>query len=336
MESVRLSICIPSKNFGDFIGQTLKGIIEQAEKGLEIVVVDGGSTDNTIGVLNEIAEGFPALRFVCQKEALGVDRDLATAVELARGGYCWLMSADDVVKPGAIKRVLNEIESGCDSYLVNRTDCTRDLIPVRDRRWLDSSIGDRRFDFRNKEEILQYFQASRSIGALFSYVSSIIVRREAWEQAKHSERARGTNYEHVYRIFSFLLAAGSHQYIEESLVSCRGQNDSFMSDSDRGLARRFVIDIDGYHRIGNLLFADPELRKAFLAVMRQEHHWTTWIRLAVRVPESSVWEGIRAKLIDFGYSPWQLGLVDVLRRVENLTQIFQFVRRLRKAIRMRT
>ena len=50
----RLSICIPTLNRGDYIGETLQSIASQWEEGVEIVIVDGGSTDRTL----EIAAAF--------------------------------------------------------------------------------------------------------------------------------------------------------------------------------------------------------------------------------------------------------------------------------------
>ncbi|HUP77125.1 MAG TPA: glycosyltransferase family 2 protein, partial [Pirellula sp.] len=290
MEITDLSICIPSKNFGEFIGQTLRSIIDQAEDGLEIVVLDGGSTDNTEHVLREYASEFPALRFVRQERAMGLDRDLAAAVDLAKGRYCWLMSADDVLKRGAIQRIMQEIKLGLDTYVVNRTDCTRELVPVRERYWLRPSIEDRVFDFNDRSQILDYFSSARSIGALFSYVSSIIVRRESWKSMTIEDRALGTNYQHVLRLFCLLMKDGKHKYIRDSLVYCRGQNDSFLSKGDAGLAGRFMIDINGYHLLGEALFPDAEMRALFMGVMRYEHHWTTWIRLGIRISDDSTWK----------------------------------------------
>ena len=51
MDDIRLSICIPTYNFGEFIGATLQSIIKQATDEVEIVVVDGASTDNTAEVV---------------------------------------------------------------------------------------------------------------------------------------------------------------------------------------------------------------------------------------------------------------------------------------------
>lgn len=44
MDHPRLSICIPTYNFGEFIGETLDSIVCQATDETEIVIVDGAST----------------------------------------------------------------------------------------------------------------------------------------------------------------------------------------------------------------------------------------------------------------------------------------------------
>lgn len=332
MDTVKLSICIPTKNFGEFIGQTLQSIIDQAADGLEIVVVDGGSTDNTQDVVKKYKQIFPGLRYFRQERAMGVDRDLATAIELTRGNYCWLMSADDVLKPGAVYRILQEIDLGLDTYLYNRTECDRDLKPLRDRFWLEKSIGDRTFDFSRRREMLEYFNSARSLGALFSYISTIIFSRRRWCQVEMDDKVAGTNYQHVSTLFTILKQGGKHKYIRQPLVFCRGGNDSFLQKNDSGIVARLLIDIDGYHLLGERLFSDREMRMAFMKVMQYEHHWFMWIRLAIRVQDDTLWKNIQLKLLDYGYTSGQLGLINSLRRIERYLPILNFVRLIRKRL----
>ena len=50
---------------------------------------------------------------------MGVDRDFATAVDLAIGEYCWLFSDDDLLKPGAIQAVFEAIKGGYALVIAN-------------------------------------------------------------------------------------------------------------------------------------------------------------------------------------------------------------------------
>lgn len=99
MNAIRLSVCIPTYNFGAFIGATLDSIDGQATDEVEIVV-DGASKDNTAQVVQQVEQSFARLRYCRRDVKGGVDADLALALELARVDYCWLMSSDDVLASG--------------------------------------------------------------------------------------------------------------------------------------------------------------------------------------------------------------------------------------------
>jgi len=59
-EQPRLSICIATRNRADFISETLDSIVGQIETGVEIVIVDGASSDETPKVLGRyLAQAAP-------------------------------------------------------------------------------------------------------------------------------------------------------------------------------------------------------------------------------------------------------------------------------------
>src|SRR5260370_25638719 len=123
---IKLSVCIPTYNRAAFIGETVESILSQTDGSVEVVVVDGASTDGTPEVVASFQKRFANLIYYRGTENLGVDRDMATSVELATGEYCWLMSSDDLVKPGAVSEVLDEIKSRADIYLCNISLCDSD------------------------------------------------------------------------------------------------------------------------------------------------------------------------------------------------------------------
>jgi O-antigen biosynthesis alpha-1,3-abequosyltransferase len=309
MSAIRLSICIPTYNFGQFIGGTLSALVRQATDAVEIVVLDGGSTDETPAVVQDVARTFPRLAYHRTERPCGIDADLARTVDLARGEYCWLLSSDDVPREGALRRMLEEIASGGDVYLCNRTECDLQLRPLWVKPWLAPDIGDSTFRFTGPRDFVAYFDAARSIGALFSYLSSIVVRRERWNAAPAHDGLVGTHYAHVARLFSILQQGGSLRYVREPLVLCRGENDSFARG---GVVRRFEIDVDGYLRQASALFPDVAVRRAFLAVMRREHPWWVFAEVRSRIDGVAAWRTLERKLLDFGYARWQLVAVGTL------------------------
>jgi abequosyltransferase len=227
---------------------------------------------------------------------------------------------------------MQEIGLGLDTYLYNRTECDSDLKPLKDKFWLEKSVSDRIFDFSSRWEMLEYFNAARSLGALFSYISAIIFSRQRWCQVAIDDQTAGSNYQHVSTLFTILGRGGKHKYIRQPLVFCRGQNDSFLQKGDSGIVARFLIDIDGYHLLGERLFSDREMRMAFMKVMQYEHHWFMWIRLAIRVQDDTLWKNIKLKLLDYGYTLGQLGLINSIRRIEHYLPILNFVRLIRKRL----
>lgn len=298
MSNVRLSFCIPTYNFGEFIGETLESIIMQAGDDVEIVVGDGASTDNTAEIVKSYQSRFPKLYYHKFERKGGIDLDLSRTVDLSRGEYCWLMSSDDCLNPGAIQRMLNEIQFGHDVYLCNRTWCDRNLNPIVNQLWLSNEVADQVFHFSNESELVDYLHAAISVGALFSYVSSIIVRRNKWDEIGYNKKFTGSNYAHVFRLFSILQTGnGSMKYLKESLVLCRGDNDSFL---DKGIANRLLMDFEGYQLLSESLFANKTIRNTFKTVVEHEHNWRRLVDVKIQV-DNRQWVDLKKSLLNYSY-----------------------------------
>lgn len=331
MGNIRLSVCIPTYNFGEFIGETLESIVGQATDEVDIIIVDGASTDNTEQVVHQIQKHFPRLTYHRRDKNIGIDRDLAKAVELAQGDYCWLMSSDDTLKPGAIGRILREIMSGRDIYLCNRTECDRNLRPMKDGAWLAREFGDHVFDLSVKSILKTYLNASQSLGALFSYMSSIIVNRKRWGEIKYEEVFTGSNYAHVYRLFSILNTGGALKYIKDGLVFCRRGNDSF---SNKGSAHRMLIDLNGYGLLAERLFADIDIRVAFKAVMQRQHVWYLLAGLRNDVDDIEVWNELETRLIAFDFPRTTLMIAKLIGSSKVIITTARYLKKVEREVRI--
>ncbi len=54
---------MPTYNFGRFIGETLNSIIPQLTDQIEIIIVDGASTDNTADVVRSFQKNYPQIQY---------------------------------------------------------------------------------------------------------------------------------------------------------------------------------------------------------------------------------------------------------------------------------
>jgi glycosyltransferase involved in cell wall biosynthesis len=101
-ENFSVSVIVVVKNGARFIAQALATIGLSQTKPLEILVVDGNSTDNTV----EIAQRVPTVRIIRQKST-GIAGAYNEAVAQARGGVVAFLSCDDLWLPGKLDRHLS-------------------------------------------------------------------------------------------------------------------------------------------------------------------------------------------------------------------------------------
>jgi hypothetical protein len=212
VSEIRLSICIATLNRGNFIGETLESIICQATDEVEIVVLDGASTDNTGDVIRHFQERFPRLRYFRLDAKGGVDRDFARAVSMAQGEYCWLFSDDDLMKPGAIQTVLAGISAGYPLIIANAEVRNADLSKVLQQQRLPFS-ADRVYRPEESARLLA------ETGEFLSFIGCVIIKREVWE-AREKERYFGSLFIHVGVIFQSPLP-GTSLAIANPLISIR-------------------------------------------------------------------------------------------------------------------
>lgn len=213
--SIKLSICIATRNRGDFISETIGSIAVQCSDAVEIVVLDGASTDNTEPVVRGLQESIPGLRYFRQDKNGGVDRDYDTVVGLAKGEYCWLMSDDDLLKPGAVAAVLKAIEQAPSLIIVNSEVRSFDLSKLLDHNRL-------RFDENRMYTPAEFERLFEETSGYLSYIGAVVIRRDTW-LSRDRKSFFGSYFVHVGVIFEQCLP-GNSLILSEPLIVVRFGN----------------------------------------------------------------------------------------------------------------
>ncbi|MAY36253.1 MAG: hypothetical protein CMN84_09165 [Spongiibacteraceae bacterium] len=104
-----LSVIIPSYNQGQFLKQAIDSILEQDYRPIEVIVVDGASSDDTVEVLRNYS-GYDEVSWISEPDrgpADAVNKGLARA----KGRYASIQSADDYYLPGAFAKAIRVFQS---------------------------------------------------------------------------------------------------------------------------------------------------------------------------------------------------------------------------------
>jgi glycosyltransferase involved in cell wall biosynthesis len=99
-----LSVMIPNYNYGRYIGETIRSVLDQAPADLEVVVADNASTDDSVAVVRGLDD--PRIRIEVNPCNLGFAPNLERVASMARGRRMLLLSSDDRMGPGAIDAYL--------------------------------------------------------------------------------------------------------------------------------------------------------------------------------------------------------------------------------------
>ena len=103
-----VSIIVPSFNQGRYIRETIESCLNQRYRPLEVLVLDGGSTDETVAVLESLAA--PELRWWSARDK-GVVDAVNKGLRLARGEILSIQSSDDLFVAGAIEAATTAISA---------------------------------------------------------------------------------------------------------------------------------------------------------------------------------------------------------------------------------
>lgn len=261
-QKIILSICIPTLNRADFIGETLDSITSQLQDGVEVVIVDGGSTDNTEAIIKRYQARFNSIIYHKKTGSNntpsneGFDRDCSLSVELANGEYCWLMTDDDLLKPQAIDTILNEIKSHHELIIVNSEIANVDISQVllAKRPDIDKSLI-----FQPNAADWNAFAAKA--GNHITFVGAVVLRRSIW-LARNKSDYFGSGFVHVGVIFQQPLN-GSILLMADPLVIIRYGNAHWSN-------RAFKIWMYDWPR---MIWSFPALSDEARTKITYQHPW---------------------------------------------------------------
>lgn len=101
LELPKITIITPSLNQGRYIEETIQSVLLQDYHSLEYIILDGGSTDETMGILRKYEH---RLQWISEKDK-GQSQAINKGMKMATGEVIGFLNTDDLYLPGALSIV---------------------------------------------------------------------------------------------------------------------------------------------------------------------------------------------------------------------------------------
>jgi glycosyltransferase involved in cell wall biosynthesis len=217
---MRVAVVTPVLNGERFLRETLESVLAQEGPAIELLVVDGGSTDDTLAILRAYGD---RVRWISGKDRGQADA-INKGVALTGGDVVAYLNADDVWLPGAVARAVEAFaaDPGVDvvygaAQFVDADGRTIAPYPTQP------------LTRPNLERACPVCQPAS------------FVRRTAWERA--GGLATGHDYAFDYDLWARLEAAGARAVMLEEIVATSRLHDQAKSLAARPAAYREAVEV---------------------------------------------------------------------------------------------
>lgn len=106
MRSKLVSIIIPAYNAEDFISECIQSVINQIYRNIEIIVINDGSTDGTLDIINSFTD---QRLILVNQENKGCSASKNQGLRIAKGDFIQYLDADDYLSPDKIEMQVDKL-----------------------------------------------------------------------------------------------------------------------------------------------------------------------------------------------------------------------------------
>lgn len=277
-----ISFCIPTYNRCHYLILALNDLLQQAinlnvENSIEICISDNASTDNTKKKLEELKAKYPQFKIHTKynETNIGPDLNFIQVLKMGSGDFLILKGDDDFLKPNGLSTLLKLVKENpsIDFFIsdVEIVNTNREFI--KHVNYLRNSKNEIIVDFTNEIEARNYFALCENILALGSFISGVVIKREAIENIKIDPCFIGTNYSFLFYFWKYLSEGHKLKYNRTAYIQATVGTESTYG---KGIARD-AIDLNITALIADYFFKDSYLNQDIKNVVNRMYKYYAYI-----------------------------------------------------------
>lgn len=219
-----VSIIIPVYNREKYIEECIRSVWASTYKNYEIILIDDGSTDNTLAICRTLAEQDPAIR-ILEGAHSGVSAARNLGLDAAKGDYVFFLDSDDMIHPQLLEVLAKGLMET--NAAMGGTLC----VPVLERHWndvyqhIEKDVGPGEITFQTFDQTLEaVFGKKTPLGM----IGGVMIRRDAIGNT----RFRTDLYigEDFFFIYENMIKGGSTIFLKQRWYYARHHEDNVSWD----------------------------------------------------------------------------------------------------------
>lgn len=211
-----VSVICHCYNHSEFVVESLKSVLNQSYKEIEIIVVDDFSEDNSVKIISEFIVNFPDIIFIKNEMNLGITKSFNNTLKIAKGDFIIDLAADDNLLSNCVKL---QVEGFKNTVYKNVGIVYGNIALIKENGEFDSYF----FNVDSSKKVIEkrptglIYHTIITSGKAFCSVSAMI-KREVFESLN------GYDDSLEYEDFDFWVRASRNfeiDFIDEILVNKR-------------------------------------------------------------------------------------------------------------------
>lgn len=114
--AIKFSIIMPVYNVEKYVAQSIESVIKQSYKNWELIIVNDGSTDNSLRICNEYIERDNRIELINKKNS-GLSDARNEGLKKSKGEYVIFLDSDDYLEYGCLNKLNENIKNNIDIYI---------------------------------------------------------------------------------------------------------------------------------------------------------------------------------------------------------------------------
>ncbi|MDA4127882.1 MAG: glycosyltransferase [Thaumarchaeota archaeon] len=251
----RVTVIMPNFNESEFLGKAIESVIGQTMTDLELIIVDGHSTDDSVKIARSYAEGDARVRVIAVEARKGVSASRNIGIREAKGEAIAFLDSDDLYSRDKLEKQWAILRAQSDPVVVY---CDRWKLDIDGKTIPPGSLQRR----AGSGMIFGDF-----ITRAFGHIHTVLVPRECLGRVGLFDES--LSWAEDYDLLLRLARAYRFEYVDEKLYGYRkhpGNTQNVLDRRSRLLSQAAVLE--RHFREGSSLLRDDQRSQVVKELLR--------------------------------------------------------------------